>query len=173
MTIKKIFLILLLLNCNCAIAQKIVEKQKLVDLYGEKVKININKKCIIVVFSSASCHNCYLQLNSFFTNNNLWDKEDIDIIAIVNVSKEEVKNVTLRKSNSDRIHEYFPNIKKIYFNTKEKKGQSILFDYPMDCRRLPNVFIVKDKTLTYYNDYNLFGKGTFLLKEFKTIILAL
>lgn len=144
-----------------------------VDLKGDKVEINNKQKNIIIVCSSVSCHNCYLQLADFFKKNNVYNDTSINLTVIVNISKDNIQNIVYKKTLSNNVKELFPQINNIIFNCKTKGSYYYLFKKKIDERLLPNVFLISNGQKKYFAIDNIFDYSNDISKSFNDCIINL
>ena len=152
---KRIALVICIILSTSLFAQK-----DLYDIVGNKIEINSEKTSVIVLFSTSSCHKCYEDLNDCFVDKDFFNKNDVDVYVVTNITKENNSDMQYKRDLYDSMKKYFPLCKNICFNTQRKRGKPIFCSVKINEFFLPNVFILKDKKLIkFYETEEAFIKS--------------
>lgn len=129
-------------------------QNKLYSIEGKLEKFDKNKTTIVVMYSPISCHGCYQEINNIFIDMGLYEKENIEIALVSNVSKEESKDMQTKRFLYDKMKQYFSDCTKFYFNTDRHKNIPMFYGLSLKDKDYPLIFIVGKNSLVKYYSFN-------------------
>lgn len=141
-----LFTIPFIFSCS----NRIKYSDNFVDLSNSKVSIEASKTNIIIVLSTQSCHNCYLQVQEQLSKNSLYSDTNKVIGVVVIDDEDNIKSAPIRKSYYNLAKEYFPELKKIYFSGSVKRKYANLFGKKINVRGVPIIILIQDNRAYFY-----------------------
>ncbi len=141
---KKLYLILMFLPLFSY-------SQKLIDLNGDRVRLDRTKINYFVVVSQVNCHECYLEIEDYFEKSNIYADSNIVVNLIVFDEKDRIKNVLIRKSYYNFAREYFPKVSNLYYSSSIKNGQGVFLRQKFNLRNIPSIIIIDGKKVSSHN----------------------
>lgn len=152
MRLRLFFLVnLLLFGARC------VSQEVFVDFKGSEVFLQKGKSQIMVCLSSASCHQCYIELHDFLKKQNVFERQDLNFVVLCFLDEKQIKDIVVRKNLYEVARNYFPETEQVYFTAIRSIKKIKFRKYKLDARKFPCVFILdKNGRMKFFEDYREF-----------------
>lgn len=142
---------LLLFGVRC------VSQEVFVDFKGSEVFLQKGKPQIMVCLSTASCHQCYIELHDFLKKQNVFERQDLNFVVLCFLDEKQIKDIVVRKNLYEMARNYFPETEQVYFAAMRSMKKIKFRKYKLDARKFPCVFILgKDEKTKFFEDYREF-----------------
>ena len=152
MRLRLFFLVsLLLFGVRC------VSQEVFVDFKGSEVFLQKDNSQIMVCLSTASCHQCYIELHDFLKKQNVFERQDLNFVVLCFLDEKQIKDIVVRKNLYEVARNYFPETEQVYFVAMRSMKKIKFRKYKLDARKFPCVFILgKDGKTKFFEDYRKF-----------------
>ena len=127
------------------------------DFKGNEVFLQKDKSQIMVCLSTASCHQCYIELHDFLKKQNVFERQDLNFVVLCFLDERQIKDIVVRKNLYEVARNYFPETEQVYFAAMRSMKKIKFRKYKLDARKFPCVFILgKDGKTKFFEDYREF-----------------
>ena len=127
------------------------------DFKGNEVFLQKDKSQIMVCLSTASCHQCYIELHDFLKKQNVFEKQDLNFVVLCFLDEKQIKDIVVRKNLYEVARNYFPETEQVYFVAMRSIKKIKFRKRKLDARKFPCVFILdKDGKMKFFEDYREF-----------------